>query len=502
VPRPPSPPRRHRFVDSRPPPPSSSGEPDYTYVTAAISRHGAGASPTFVSAADFALKPTFLQTYNVSTASGGFIWEFSDDVNGGGLMVATARHTEAQGVGGVDIAAALLPPQSAPIACTVLGFSSLSPSGATPAWAWNKTACAVFSVSFSDDGSTVVVTGGLDISQPKLAPFITALDGQSGAVKWLSGGDDASQFGGSAMVTEKGAFVAYSRADDTVLVLDGATGAPRGLALSMGWNNPAQLSDSGDYLAWAGEDNANIYQWDAAAQKYTEVTSFDPPGPSHAWYATGSSLSSDGSGAEGGELACFAYFCGAGANSNCSGTALQARVIIASLVTGNILTDYFTPVNDQLQTNANVKMDGDVCGVALWGDRDDVPTAVALRAGSSKPLLEYVTPGSMNAVDVVVDADGVYMTVAGRHVPANVMGMGGCVTVAPHNPCGPFFSNLPPPHAPSPRVSAVTRTRSNFRLLKQRQRICFSPDPHHLRTSALLSRRATGTTHPRVGEAR
>ena len=59
-------------------------------------------------------------------------------------------------------------------------------------------------------------------------------------------------------------------------------------------------------------------------------------------------------------------------------------------------------MNDQLQTNVNVKMDGDVCGIALWGDRDDVPTAVALRAGSSTPLLEYVTPGSMNAVDVVV----------------------------------------------------------------------------------------------------
>ncbi len=156
-----------------------------------------------------------------------------------------------------------------------------------------------------------------------------------------------------------------------------------------------------------------------------EVAEFAPPGPSSAWYAASSSISSDGSGAEGGELVCFSFFCGSDAASNCTATALQARVIIASMVTGNILNDYFTPVNDKLQTNANVKMDGDVCGVALWGDRDDVPTAVALRAGSAAPLLEYVTPGSMNAVDVVVDSDGVYMSVAGRHIPANVMGMGG-----------------------------------------------------------------------------
>jgi hypothetical protein len=155
------------------------------------------------------------------------------------------------------------------------------------------------------------------------------------------------------------------------------------------------------------------------------VTEFAPPGPSSAWYAAGSSISSDGSGAEGGELACFSFFCGAGANSNCSGTALQARIIIASLVTGNIFNDYFTPVNDVLQTNANVRMDGDVCGVALWGDRDDVPTAIALKAGIAAPIMTYVTPGSMSAVDVVVDGDNVFFSVAGRHVPANVMGMGG-----------------------------------------------------------------------------
>jgi hypothetical protein len=61
------------------------------------------------------------------------------------------------------------------------------------------------------------------------------------------------------MVTEKGAYIAYSRGDDTVVMLNGATGVARGLAIAMGWNNPAQLSDTGDFLAWAGQDNANMY---------------------------------------------------------------------------------------------------------------------------------------------------------------------------------------------------------------------------------------------------
>ena len=97
-----------------------------------------------------------------------------------------------------------------------------------------------------------------------------------------------------------------------------------------------------------------------------------------------------------------------------------------SLVTGKLLTDYTTPVNTQLQTNPTVKMDVDYCGVALWGDRDDVPTAVLLQAGNHTPVFTYVTPGSMMGVDLVDDgADGIFFSVAGKHVPANVMGNGG-----------------------------------------------------------------------------
>ena len=361
-------------------------EPDYVYSSAAISRHGPGVSPTFAATASFLLKPTFLEAYNISSQDGVASWQYIDDRPGGNLIVATARHTEAQGAGAVDIAAALLPPSAAVSRdCVVLGFASIAASS-TPSWVWNASACAIASISFTDDGSAVFVSGGLDVGQPKLAPAVWRLDGQTGAVVWKQGGVDASQYGGSVMASEHGAFVAYSRDDDTVVIFDGTTGEARGEAVDMGWNTEAQLSDTGDFLAFSGQDNANIYQYTASSAKYELAFQITPSGPSKAWYSVSTAVSSDGTGAEMGELACFGFICGAGANSNCSGTALQARVIIASMVTGAVLTDYFTAVNDALQTNPVLKMDGDYCGLALWGDRDDVPTGVVLQAGNSTPV--------------------------------------------------------------------------------------------------------------------
>ena len=73
-----------------------------------------------------------------------------------------------------------------------------------------------------------------------------------------------------------------------------------------------------------------------------------------------------------------------------------------------------------------MRIDGDFVGVSLWGDQNDVPTAVLLQAGVSEPVFTFVTPGSMSGVDVAVDgASGVYFSVAGRLVPANIMGKGG-----------------------------------------------------------------------------
>lgn len=60
-----------------------------------------------------------------------------------------------------------------------------------------------------------------------------------------------------------------------------------------------------------------------------------------------------------------------------------------------------------------------------------MPTVVLLKAGADAPVFEYITPGSMFAVDVNVvpgaagSPDTVYLAAAGKAVPANTMGNGG-----------------------------------------------------------------------------
>jgi hypothetical protein len=135
------------------------------------------------------------------------------------------------------------------------------------------------------------------------------------------------------------------------------------------------------------------------------------------------SVSSDGSGAIDAELAAFGFI---------DETSRTARVIVWSMVDGSLQTDYTTPTNAQLQTNPTVRADSGYVGVCLWGDNNDVPTAIVLKAGSNTPVFTYVTPGSMFGVDIVRDAaastptnDRLYFAVGGKHTPANVMGNGG-----------------------------------------------------------------------------
>lgn len=376
------------------------------YTSASISRH-MGKSPTFATATDLN-DPIMVEVYNVSD-SGENMFSYPDARHGASFTVTMARHTEPSPAAAetVDTLVVNTPPPGMD-GCSILAFDSLGKG--TPTWTLSKLNCTVFSASISDDGGLVVVSGGLNIGQPKLAPVVWALEGQTGKVRWQVGGDDASQVGGTVKVSALGNYIAYSRADDTIVILDGATGAPRGGAINEGWNTAAELSDTGAYLAFSGQDSASVYAWDAASSSYALKYSIKPPGASPDWYSVSVSVSSDGSGAADKELACYGFI---------GASALSARILIVSLVTGKLLTDYTTPINTQLQTNPTVKMDVDYCGVALWGDRDDVPTAVLLQAGNHTPVFSYVTPGSMFGVDLVDDgADGIFFSFAGKHTPA------------------------------------------------------------------------------------
>ena len=299
-------------------------------------------------------------------------------------MTDMARHAEGFGTGAVDMVAA----QAnfvAPSNCSVYAWNSQTPSS-TPAWQWNLANCdssllydSDRFIDISDDGSTVAFSAFVP-SGAQSMPVLYVFDGQTGAVRFtkqLAPGAAS----GPVQMSETGAWIAWTQGD-SVSVYDGQTGALRD-SIQMGWNTPAQLTDSGVYAAFSGDDSGSVYQWDSTNSNYKQIFAITPPGGG-TWYSVSAAVSSDGSGSADAELAAFAYY-GPG--------ALQARVLIVSMVTGAILSDYMSPINAQLQTNPTVRMDGNYAGVCLWGDNGDVPTAIVLQAGVNAPVFNYTTPG-------------------------------------------------------------------------------------------------------------
>ena len=386
------------------------------YTSAGLSRHK-GMSPTFATAT-WLNSPIMVEVFNVSD-NGGNIWSYSSTSTGlPTFQVDMARHADSFGVGNIDTVAAeaqFVPPST----CQVFAWSSLAAS-ATPAWFVNVSNCDANllydddrNIDISDDGSTVAFSAFL-IQGKSMIPQLWVLDGQTGKVRYTKN-LGATGEGGPVQLSENGTWVAWTTGD-SVMVIDGKTGAVRD-TVSMGWNCQAELSDSGDFLAFAGEDKGSIYTWNAANSQYTLTYSPVPPGGG-TWYATSAAISSDGTGTAEAELATFGYI---------TETALGARVIIYSMVTGALLTDYVSPLNAQLQTYPTVRMSGNYAGVCLWGDNDDVPTAIVLSATSAAPIFTYTTPGSMFGVDIVHDvgastptSDRVYFAVGGKHTAVSL----------------------------------------------------------------------------------
>ena len=389
----------------------SQTEPDATYTSAAISLHGAGAAPTFATATSgLDTWPVMVEVYNM-TDSGDFVWSYSaQNDNATGFSVASARHTEKAGVGAVDL---VVVEGDKDVASDVWlrGFASLG-SG-RPAWSLRVSNCRLASgLAISDDGSAAALTTYLvDAASGQIYPQLLVVDGQSGALK-VNVTRALGNPGGPVTLSETGAWVAWTQGD-SVFVYDGASGDLRGEAVNMGWNTASSITDSGDELVFSGQDAAQAWSWNAADGVYEKTWQVVPPGPDQ-WFSESCAVSSN---SKSGPLAVFGWT---------TFTGKQARVTIYEVKTGKLLSDYTSLPNQQLQTSANVRIDGDFVGVSLWGDQDDVPTAVLLQAGVKEPIFTFVTPGSMFAVDVAVGTGGgVFFSVAGKHVPANVMGKGG-----------------------------------------------------------------------------
>jgi hypothetical protein len=114
-----------------------------------------------------------------------------------------------------------------------------------------------------------------------------------------------------------------------------------------------------------------------------------------------------------------------------AGSVQRLRVNAWRCDDGALLMDWTAPPNlDGLQNNPTIATDGAYIALSLWGDSDNAPTVELLTTTSNTSLFSFVSPGSMMAVDVAVDAtspaqDTVLVAAAGKAVPANKFGSGG-----------------------------------------------------------------------------
>jgi hypothetical protein len=338
--------------------------------------------------------------------------------------VDTARHIESAPAGAVDTFGV----QATQLGTTVLGFASGS-AGAGPAWSTLLPGCGLdggggtyTGFEAADSGARVAVQC-YQARDGNATAGVYALDGQTGAVQWhfdLGEGVKAGQ--GQVQITGDGAWVLLVNEQGvptpnsaTAYVIDGATGKLRD-AVPIPFFITAAISDSGNYVAVGDNGLAHLWAWDAAAAKYAPSQELTPPGGFLPWDLQMST------GPDAGEfviLGCISY------------DVLTVQVTAWAVGNGSLIHTWTSATNaDKLQENPTLRADGPYIGVALWGDNGNNPTVVLLKVGVAAPLFSFVSPGSMFAVDVALDAsspagDVVLLAAAGKAVPANAFGNGG-----------------------------------------------------------------------------
>ena len=333
-------------------------------------------------------KPYLIETFNC-TDNGSFLWQFQ--FNGtpprGDIptyMVDMSRHavgfSPAPGASVVDTVGAgafFVPPSG----CTVYGWDSRASS--TPKWSWHLDNCDASllydeyrNLDVSDDGTTAAFSafipdpnGGQDAT-----PSLHVFNAQTGAVLFDADQKVAGAGAGTVSVSKNGNYVSWSTANGLVVF------SPRGQVRDIiKGGGPNELSDSGAYVVTCTENGGSLYTFNTATGKYGKNMTLSPPASpvSPTWFCVDVAMSSDGSGKEDSELVSLAWI---------SGDVLTARITTFSMVTGKLTVDWLSATNAKLQTNPTVRMDEQYVGVALWGDSDDVPTAVVLESGSNKPV--------------------------------------------------------------------------------------------------------------------
>lgn len=399
----------------------SQSEAVSIYSDASVTRH-AGSSPSFGVAA-YLNQPEFIEVFNTSS----LVWQFSPGP--GTYIEDQARHAESAGLT-VDTFGAIITATGT----TVYGFSSTGTG--TPVWELPLPGCSsdtgggtYTGIESSDTGNLVAFfcphSGGG--SGPNTAR-VYGINGQTGVAWHYDLGVSVAAGQGQVQVTADGAWVLFVNEGGvptpntaTAYVLSGATGLPRAQNnITIPFFITAAIADSGDYVVTG--DNGALHAWSFSADVGAWTHAYDLAPPATApggWIPWDVQMSTGPDSAELIIAGCI------------SGDVRTVQVSAWTLIGGDLTTNWVSQTNPSYQENPTIRADGPYIAVALWGDAGgDKPTTVLLVSGSNATVMTATSPGSMFAVDVAVDSttaaqDVVYLTAAGKAVPANQAGNGG-----------------------------------------------------------------------------
>jgi len=181
-----------------------------------------------------------------------------------------ARHSEAYGEGNVDTAVS--ESSDATSVCSVYGMVSFGgKASAVPRWNFSVPQCETYNlddsdvtVDISDDGSTVAfaaVANETVAGSVVMTPRCYGLDAQTGELLFTHDlGATAGDGESGVALSATGAWLAYTFGN-SIYVLNGRSGAPRGSPIPMKDALPAVVSDDGAWVVAAGGQGTSAFVW-------------------------------------------------------------------------------------------------------------------------------------------------------------------------------------------------------------------------------------------------
>eukprot|EP00949_MAST-11_sp_MAST-11-sp1_P001877 g1877.t1 len=422
------------------------------YSSVGVVGHTKDSDVVRFAAASWLNDPKLVEVFSTESENGTVDWMYQPASLKGSpstIAVSTARHIDLNSSGFVDVVAAahVQGERGQQSSCVLLGFRSDSDKP-EPIWQYNVSGnCSVdltlegdskAALKLSDDGSTVVfavAVSGL--------PELHCVDGQTGSPLFVFRPENGKLGMSSVSLSRGGNHIAYGNGN-LIYVLEKSSGKLRTTApLTRQMVSEVHICPMGVFLLYAVNDGSVVRRWNARAGEY-QITKFQPKtpdGPPNTWIAVSHATSVNGGG--GSPAGCIAAigWLGMGVNQGI------AKLEVFSMITGQVFVNWTSKKGQGLENFPVMAMHLGYTALGTWGNtaKAAAPTLYLFHISEgSNPVMEYVSRGSVMAVDILSNTStlegdsqdrdageaAVFVVAAGKQEHATMEGRGGqCVAL-------------------------------------------------------------------------